>query len=189
MSKPLNSFSSIWKLHNLSDCALPAISAYSCLSSPKHMMYCRHFKALKLLWYCKVPTFFIWVFYFTSLLFTAVCKASPDSQFASLHFFFLGMVLILASCTMSSTSVHSSSGSLSDLIPESNLSLSLNSRKGFDLGHTWIKWSSLNLVGRVHEIFWRMWLYEVLRRESEIWGHRKEFSDYVGQQSHFTQGR
>ena len=31
---------------------------------------------------------------FISLLFTAICKASSDSHFASLHFFFLGMVLI-----------------------------------------------------------------------------------------------
>jgi len=44
---------------------------------------------------------------FTSLLFTAICKASPDSHFAFLHFFFLGMVLIPVSCTMSQTSVHS----------------------------------------------------------------------------------
>ena len=32
---------------------------------------------------------------FTSLPFTAICKASSDSHFAFLHFFFLGMVLIL----------------------------------------------------------------------------------------------
>ena len=50
---------------------------------------------------------------FTSLLFTAICKPSSDSPFAFLHFFFLGMVLIPASCTMSRTSVHSSSGTLS----------------------------------------------------------------------------
>ena len=31
---------------------------------------------------------------FTSLLFTAICKASSDSHYAFLHFFFLGMVLI-----------------------------------------------------------------------------------------------
>ena len=31
---------------------------------------------------------------FTSLLFTAICKASPDSHFAFLHFFSMGMVLI-----------------------------------------------------------------------------------------------
>src|SRR5574337_274544 len=38
---------------------------------------------------------------FISLLFTAVCKASSDSHFAFLHFFFLGIVLIPASCTVS----------------------------------------------------------------------------------------
>ena len=44
---------------------------------------------------------------FTSLLFTAMCKAFSDSHFALLHFFFLGMVLIPVSCTMSRSSVHS----------------------------------------------------------------------------------
>ena len=51
---------------------------------------------------------------FTSLLFTAICKASADNHFAFLHFFFLWMVLITASCTMSRTSVHSSSGTQLD---------------------------------------------------------------------------
>ena len=50
---------------------------------------------------------------FTSLLFTAICKASPESHFTFLHFFPMGMVLIPVSCTMSRTSVHSSSGTLS----------------------------------------------------------------------------
>ena len=50
---------------------------------------------------------------FSSILFTAICKASPDSHFAFLHFFSLGMVLIPVSCTMSQTFVHSSSGTLS----------------------------------------------------------------------------
>ena len=65
---------------------------------------------------------FKWVFFsfspllFTSLLFSALCKASSDSHFALLHFFFLGMVLISASCTMSRTSVNSSLGTLSDLV-------------------------------------------------------------------------
>ena len=49
---------------------------------------------------------------FTSLLFTAICKASPDSHFAFFHFFFLGIVLIPVSCTMSWTSIHTSSGTL-----------------------------------------------------------------------------
>ena len=50
---------------------------------------------------------------FASLLFTAICKAAPDSHFAFLHFFSMGMVLIPLSCTMSRTSFHSSSGTLS----------------------------------------------------------------------------
>ena len=62
---------------------------------------------------------------FNSLLFTAVCKASSDSHFAFLHFFFLGMVLIPVSCTISQTSVHSSPGTLS--IRSSPLNLFLTS--------------------------------------------------------------
>ena len=53
---------------------------------------------------------------FTSL-FSAICKASPDNHFAFLHLFFWGMVLISVSCTVLQISVHSSSGTLSDLIP------------------------------------------------------------------------
>ena len=50
---------------------------------------------------------------FTSLLSSAVCKASLENHYAFLHLFFLGMVLIIGSCTMTRTSVHSSSGTLS----------------------------------------------------------------------------
>ena len=50
---------------------------------------------------------------FASLLFTAICKAFSDNHFAFLHFFSMGMVLIPVSCSMSQTSVHSSSSSLS----------------------------------------------------------------------------
>ena len=74
-----------------------------------------------------------------SLLFSAICKASSDSQFAFLHFFFLGMVLIPVSCTMSQTSVHSSSGTLS--IRSSPLNVFLTSTVQllrFELGHTWM---------------------------------------------------
>ena len=46
-----------------------------------------------------------------SLLFSAICKASSGNHLAFLQFF-LGMVLIPASSTMSQTSVHSSSGTL-----------------------------------------------------------------------------
>ena len=80
---------------------------------------------------------------FTSLLFSAICKASSENHFAFLHFFFLRMNLITTSCTVSQTSVHSSSGTLSDLILSIYLSLSLYF-KGFDLGHTWmVYWFSL----------------------------------------------
>ena len=41
---------------------------------------------------------------FTSLFFSAICKASSDNHFTLMHFFFLGMALITASCTMSQTS-------------------------------------------------------------------------------------
>src|SRR5574339_596031 len=54
---------------------------------------------------------FSFAFHFSS--FTAICKASPDSHFAFLHFFSMGRVLIPVSCTMSRTSFHSSSGTLS----------------------------------------------------------------------------
>ena len=43
-----------------------------------------------------------------SLLFSTIYKASSDNHFAFLHFFFLGMVLITASYTMSQTSDGSS---------------------------------------------------------------------------------
>ena len=49
----------------------------------------------------------------SSLLFITICKASSDNYFSFSHFFFLGMVLISASCTTSWTSFHSSSGTLS----------------------------------------------------------------------------
>ena len=73
---------------------------------------------------------------FASLLFSTICKASSDNHFAFWHFFFLGMVLIPVSSTMSQTSIHSSSGTLSDLIPWIYFSLPLYNRKGCDLGHT-----------------------------------------------------
>ena len=46
---------------------------------------------------------------FASLLFSATYKASSDSHLAFLHFFFLGTVLITTFCTMSQTSIYSSS--------------------------------------------------------------------------------
>ena len=48
-----------------------------------------------------------------SLLFSAIFKASSDNHFAFLHFFYLRMVFITASYTISQTSVHRFSGTLS----------------------------------------------------------------------------
>ena len=67
---------------------------------------------------------------FLSFLSSAICKASSDNHLSFLHFFFLGMVFITASCTMSWTSVHSFSGTLSiRLIPWFSLSLPLYNHK------------------------------------------------------------
>ena len=44
---------------------------------------------------------FLCSFVFVSLPSTAICKASSDRHFAFLHPFFLGMVLIPVSCTVS----------------------------------------------------------------------------------------
>ena len=54
---------------------------------------------------------------FASLLFTATCKASSDSHFAFLHFFFLAMVLLPVSvqCHEPPSVVHQAL--LSDLVP------------------------------------------------------------------------
>ena len=48
---------------------------------------------------------FLFSFAIVSLLFTDICKPSSNNHFAFLLFFFLGMVLIMASCTMSQTFV------------------------------------------------------------------------------------
>ena len=82
------------------------------------------------------PSF--WPLLLASLLFLAICKASSDNHSAFLHFFFLGMVLITASYTMSRISIHIYSGTLSDLIPWIHLSLPLYNPKWFDLGDTWM---------------------------------------------------
>ena len=71
---------------------------------------------------------FLFFFAFHVSSFHNYFKVSSDNHFAFLHFFSLGMVLISASCTMSPTSIHSFSGTLSDLIPWIYLSLPLYNR-------------------------------------------------------------
>ena len=54
----------------------------------------------------QILVFFLFSFAFHYSSFSAICKAG--NCFTVLHFFFLGMVLITASCIMSWTSVHRS---------------------------------------------------------------------------------
>ena len=96
------------------------------------------FSSISLHWSLRKTSLSLLASLWNSLLFIAIWKASSDNHFAFLHFFFLGMVLITTSCTMSWTSVHSPSETLSDLIPWIYLSLPLYNHKGFDLGHTWM---------------------------------------------------
>ena len=77
------------------------------------------------------------------LFFSQLFVRSPQTTI--LPFFFLGMVLITVSCTMLQTSIHSSSGTLSDLIPWIYLSLLLYNHKGFNLCHTWMVSERRNL--------------------------------------------
>ena len=69
----------------------------------------------------------------------AICKASPDSHFAFLHFFSMGMVLSLSpvQCHEPHSIVHQALY-LSDLGPKIYFSLPLYNHQGFDLGHTWM---------------------------------------------------
>ena len=83
-----------------------------------------------------VSFLFSFAFSYSSLHFSTICKASSVNHFAFLHFFLLGMVLITASCTMSQTSIHRFSGTLSNRSYPLNLSIPLYNCKGFDLGHT-----------------------------------------------------
>ena len=84
---------------------------------------------------------------------------SSDNHFSFLHFFFLGMFLVTASCTVLQTSIHSSSSTLANLVPWIYLPLPLYNHKGFYLGHTWMALVfptffnlSLNLVIGVHDL-------------------------------------
>ena len=98
---------------------LEEISSLPVLSFPSNSLHWSLRKSclplLTVLW----SSAFKWVYLsfsplpLASLLSIAVCKASSDNHFAFLHFCFLGMILITASCTMSGTSIHSPSGTLS----------------------------------------------------------------------------
>ena len=80
-------------------------------------LYCSFKKAFlshpATLWNCiQSGIVFPFSFAFPFSFFSAIFKTSSDNYFASFHFFFFGMVLIAASCTMLQSSIHSSLGIL-----------------------------------------------------------------------------
>ena len=79
---------------------------------------------------------------FASLLFSAICKPSWDSHLAVLHFFFLGMGLITAPCTVSQTSIHSSSGTLSDQLASNEQTRRVWLEEGEEVRDGWTEGSS-----------------------------------------------
>ena len=97
---------------------------------------------------------------FLLLLFSSQLFLRP-LQATILPFFFLGIVLITASYTMSQTSIHKPSGTLWDLILYIYLSLPLYNHKEFDLGHTWTVWITTN-CGK----FLRRWEYQTTLPDS-----------------------
>ena len=99
--------------------------------------------------------------FFTSLLFTAICKGSSESHFTFLHFFFLGMVLLPVSYLLSPVQPPlSSSGTLS--VRSSPLNLFLTSPIIIkDLIYVINEWSS-SFPHFLYHWFWAIWLCCVL---------------------------
>ena len=73
-----------------------------------------------------------------SLLYSVLWTAFSDIHFVFFAFIFLDDDLDHCLLTMSWISIHSSSGTLSDLIPWIYLSFPLYNSKGFNSGHTWM---------------------------------------------------
>ena len=99
------------------------------------------------------------------LLFSANYGASSDNHFAFLHFFFLRMVLITASYTMSWTCIHRSSGTLSVRSNPLNLQLGVDFinpipvsphiEKHWNPSWWWVLLVTLKSITRLVEIFWK----------------------------------
>ena len=81
---------------------------------------------------------------FASLLSSANWKASLNTYFAFLHFFFFGMVLVTASCAvLCAVTIVPQALCLPDLIPWIYLSPLMYNHKGFDLDYTWMAFGFL----------------------------------------------
>ena len=105
--RSISNISVLYCSHLCMKCSLGVSNFLEEISSLSHSVVFLYFFALiteeglsflAILW----NSAFNWVYLsfspllFASLLFTAICKASSDNHFAFLHFFFLGMVLILS---------------------------------------------------------------------------------------------
>ena len=107
------------------ECSLGISNFLEVISSLYHFIVFLYFFALSLkkafllllaiLW----NSVFRWVYLslsplpFAPLLYSAVCKASSDNNFDFLHFFFFGMILLIAYYTKLRTPFYCSSGTLS----------------------------------------------------------------------------
>ena len=81
---------------------------------------------------------------FASLLFSAICEASSDNQFAFLHCFFFGWFWSPSPVLCyKSPSIVLQALCLPDLSPWIYSSALLCNHKGFDLCHTWMVWDPL----------------------------------------------
>ena len=98
-------------LEEISSLCIPLFSSVS--------SHCAFKKTFLLLLVIPWNSAFSWVYLspsplpFAHPLSLPICKAISDNHFAFLHFFFFGMILVTASCTVLRTSMHSSSGTLS----------------------------------------------------------------------------
>ena len=103
-----------WNFPLISPIFLKRSLVFPLLRLSSSFMYCSLKKALLSLCAVLWKSAFSWIYLslspllFTSLPSLAICKSSSDNYFAFLLFFFFGMVLFAASCTMLWTSSHNS---------------------------------------------------------------------------------
>ena len=132
-------------------CSLDSSNFLDEISSPSHSIVFLYFLSLIneecFLTYLSMLFFetphsngYIFPFLLSFLLvfFSHLVVRPPQTDILPFWFLFLWMVLISLSWTMSWTSIHSSSGTLSVLIPWMYFSLPLYNHKGFNLSHTWM---------------------------------------------------
>ena len=116
-----------WDVPLISPIFLKRSLVFPVLLFPSISLHCSLKKAFLSLLAVLCNPAFSWVYRslshvpFVFLLSSAICKASSDDDFAFLHLFLLGMILITASCTMLQTSVHSYPGTLSTIFKPLNL--------------------------------------------------------------------